>query len=69
VPRTEGYRFCEPPEPPSTGPGWRKWRVDRLERGRHHGLQISDYRKPCPDMMADCYAELFDWFAAGQLVS
>jgi NADPH2:quinone reductase len=32
------------------------------------GLQISDYRKRRPDMMADCYAELFDWFAAGRLV-
>jgi NADPH2:quinone reductase len=32
------------------------------------GLQISDYRKRRPDMMAACYAELFDWFAAGKLV-
>jgi NADPH:quinone reductase len=32
------------------------------------GLQISDYRKRRPDMMADCYTELFDWFAAGRLV-
>jgi len=33
------------------------------------GLQISDYRKRRPDMMADCYAELFEWFATGRLVS
>ncbi len=32
------------------------------------GLQISDYRKRRPDMMAACYAELFDWFSAGKLV-
>ena len=32
------------------------------------GLQISDYRKRRPDMMADCYAGLFDLFAAGRLV-
>jgi NADPH2:quinone reductase len=32
------------------------------------GLQISDYRKRRPDMLADCYAELFDWFATGRLV-
>jgi NADPH2:quinone reductase len=32
------------------------------------GLQISDYRKRRPNMMADCYAELFGWFAAGRLV-
>jgi len=32
------------------------------------GLQISDYRKRRPDMMAACYAELFDWFATGRLV-
>jgi NADPH:quinone reductase len=32
------------------------------------GLQISDYRKRRPDLMAACYTELFDWFAAGRLV-
>ena len=32
------------------------------------GLQISDYRKRRPDMMAACYAELFGWFSAGKLV-
>jgi NADPH:quinone reductase len=32
------------------------------------GLQISDYRKRRPDMMAACYAELFDWHASGKLV-
>lgn len=32
------------------------------------GLQISDYRKRRPDMMVACYAELFDWIAAGRLV-
>src|SRR6185312_8500486 len=32
------------------------------------GLQISDYRKRRPDMMAACYKELFDWFSAGKLV-
>jgi NADPH:quinone reductase len=32
------------------------------------GLQISDYRKRRADMMAACYAELFDWHASGKLV-
>lgn len=32
------------------------------------GLQISDYRKRRPDLMAACYAELFDWFTTGRLV-
>lgn len=32
------------------------------------GLQISDYRKRRPDMLAACYAELFDLFIAGKLV-
>jgi NADPH2:quinone reductase len=32
------------------------------------GLQISDYRKRRPDMMAACYAELFDWYASGKLL-
>jgi NADPH2:quinone reductase len=33
------------------------------------GLQISDYRKRRPDMMAACYAELFNWYASGKLVA
>ncbi len=32
------------------------------------GLQISDYRKRWPDMMAACYTELFDWYASGKLL-
>jgi NADPH:quinone reductase len=32
------------------------------------GLQISDYRKRRPDLMAACYKELFDWHSAGKLV-
>jgi NADPH2:quinone reductase len=31
------------------------------------GLQISDYRKRRPDQMRQCYAELFDLYAAGRL--
>jgi NADPH:quinone reductase len=31
------------------------------------GLQISDYRKRRPDLLASCYAELFGWYAAGKL--
>lgn len=31
------------------------------------GLQISDYRKRKPELLADCYAELFNWYAAGKL--
>ncbi len=31
------------------------------------GLQISDYRTRCPDLMAQCYQELFGFFAAGTL--
>ena len=29
------------------------------------GLQISDYRKRMPELMDECYAELFGWFASG----
>ncbi|HZS85494.1 MAG TPA: NADPH:quinone oxidoreductase family protein [Stellaceae bacterium] len=32
------------------------------------GLQISDYRKRQPALLAECYAELFGWYAAGKLV-
>ena len=31
------------------------------------GLQISDYRKRRPDLMAECYREIFDLFAKGLL--
>jgi NADPH2:quinone reductase len=29
------------------------------------GLQVSDYRKRRPDMMADCYREIFSFYEAG----
>ena len=32
------------------------------------GLQISDYRKRRPDMLAECYADLFALYEAGKLV-
>ena len=32
------------------------------------GLQISDYRKRTPDLMAECMHEIFDWYEAGKLV-
>ncbi len=31
------------------------------------GLQISDYHKRRPDLVAQCYGELFDWLAAGRI--
>ncbi|MBV9521700.1 MAG: NADPH:quinone oxidoreductase family protein, partial [Alphaproteobacteria bacterium] len=31
------------------------------------GLQISDYRKRQPELLATCYAELFAWYEAGKL--
>jgi NADPH2:quinone reductase len=31
------------------------------------GLQISDYRKRQPELLAACYAELFAWYEAGKL--
>lgn len=31
------------------------------------GLQISDYRKRTPDLMADCIQEIFAWYEAGKL--
>ena len=31
------------------------------------GLQISDYRKRRPELLAECYAELFAWYEAGKL--
>ena len=31
------------------------------------GLQISDYRKRQPELLAECYAELFAWYEAGKL--
>lgn len=31
------------------------------------GLQISDYRKRRPELLAECFAELFGWYAAGKL--
>jgi NADPH2:quinone reductase len=31
------------------------------------GLQISDYRKRQPELLAACYAEMFDWYGAGKL--
>ena len=31
------------------------------------GLQVSDYRKRRPDLMAECYRELFALFEAGSL--
>ncbi|MDO8878403.1 MAG: NADPH:quinone oxidoreductase family protein [Pseudolabrys sp.] len=32
------------------------------------GLQVSDYRKRMPDMMAECVREIFAWYEAGKLV-
>lgn len=31
------------------------------------GLQVSDYRKRRPDLVADCYAEIFAWYESGKL--
>jgi NADPH2:quinone reductase len=31
------------------------------------GVQISDYHKRRPDLIAQCYAEVFDWLAAGKI--
>lgn len=31
------------------------------------GLQISDYRKRLPDLMAECICEIFTWYEAGKL--
>jgi NADPH2:quinone reductase len=33
------------------------------------GLQISDYRKRCPARMAECYREIFDWYARGKVIA
>lgn len=32
------------------------------------GLQVSDYRKRTPDLMAECMHEIFAWYEAGKLV-
>jgi NADPH2:quinone reductase len=31
------------------------------------GLQVSDYRKRMPEMMAECLREIFSWYEAGKL--
>lgn len=33
------------------------------------GLQISDYRKRTPELMAECYREVFELYRAGQLTA